>query len=72
MDDYAANRLEIVNGHATGRLLPAMAERHSKAKWIELLNAASSALRFLLFRQHFDFKLTLNRRDTGGGQPDFR
>jgi HAD superfamily hydrolase (TIGR01490 family) len=34
IDDYVANRLEFVNGHATGRLLPPVMASATKAKWI--------------------------------------
>ncbi len=34
IDDYAANRLEFVNGYATGRLLPPIMASATKAKWI--------------------------------------
>ena len=34
MDDYVANRLEFVNGYATGRLLPPVMASATKAKWI--------------------------------------
>lgn len=34
IDDYAANRLEFVNGFATGRLLPPVMASATKAKWI--------------------------------------
>jgi HAD superfamily hydrolase (TIGR01490 family) len=34
IDDYAANRLEFVNGYATGRLLPPVMASATKAKWI--------------------------------------
>jgi HAD superfamily hydrolase (TIGR01490 family) len=34
IDDYAANRLEFVNGYATGRLLPPVMAAATKAKWI--------------------------------------
>lgn len=34
IDDFAANRLEFVNGYATGRLLPPIMASATKAKWI--------------------------------------
>lgn len=34
IDDYVANRLEFVNGYATGRLLPPVMASATKAKWI--------------------------------------
>ena len=34
IDDFAANRLEFVNGYATGRLLPPVMASATKAKWI--------------------------------------
>ena len=34
IDDYVANRLEFVNGHATGRLMPPVMASATKAKWI--------------------------------------
>lgn len=34
IDDYAANRLEFVNGVATGRLLPPVLAAATKASWI--------------------------------------
>ncbi len=34
IDEFAANRLEFVNGHATGRLLPPVMASATKAKWI--------------------------------------
>ncbi len=34
IDDFAANRLEFVNGYATGRLLPPVMAAATKAKWI--------------------------------------
>ena len=34
IDDYAANRLEFVNGVATGRLLPPVLASATKASWI--------------------------------------
>ena len=34
IDVYAANRLEFVNGYATGRLLPPVMASATKAKWI--------------------------------------
>lgn len=34
IDEYAANRLEFVNGYATGRLLPPVMASATKAKWI--------------------------------------
>jgi len=34
IDDYVANRLEFVNGVATGRLLPPVLASATKAKWI--------------------------------------
>lgn len=34
IDDYAANRLEFVNGYATGRLLPPVMASATKARWI--------------------------------------
>ena len=34
IDDYVANRLEFVNGYATGRVLPPVMASATKAKWI--------------------------------------
>jgi HAD superfamily hydrolase (TIGR01490 family) len=34
IDDYVANRLEFVNGYATGRLMPPVMASATKAKWI--------------------------------------
>ena len=34
IDEYAANRLEFVNGYATGRLLPPVMASATKARWI--------------------------------------
>jgi HAD superfamily hydrolase (TIGR01490 family) len=34
IDDYVANRLEFVNGEATGRLLPPMIAAATKASWM--------------------------------------
>lgn len=34
IDDFAANRLEFVNGYATGRLLPPVMASATKATWI--------------------------------------
>ena len=34
IDDFMANRLEFVNGYATGRLLPPVMASATKAKWI--------------------------------------
>jgi len=34
IEDYVANRLEFVNGYATGRLLPPVMASATKAKWI--------------------------------------
>ncbi len=34
VDDFVANRLEFVNGYATGRLLPPVMASATKAKWI--------------------------------------
>jgi HAD superfamily hydrolase (TIGR01490 family) len=34
IDDFAANRLEFVNGYATGRILPPVMASATKAKWI--------------------------------------
>jgi HAD superfamily hydrolase (TIGR01490 family) len=34
IDDWAANRLEFVNGYATGRILPPIMASATKAKWI--------------------------------------
>ncbi len=34
IDEYVANRLEFVNGYATGRLLPPVMAAATKAKWI--------------------------------------
>ncbi len=34
IDDYVANRLEFVNGYATGRVLPPVMAAATKAKWI--------------------------------------
>lgn len=34
IDEYVANRLEFVNGYATGRLLPPVMASATKAKWI--------------------------------------
>jgi HAD superfamily hydrolase (TIGR01490 family) len=34
IDEYAANRLEFVNGEATGRILPPVMASATKAKWI--------------------------------------
>lgn len=34
IDEFAANRLEFVNGYATGRLLPPVMASATKAKWI--------------------------------------
>jgi HAD superfamily hydrolase (TIGR01490 family) len=34
IDDFAANRLEFVNGYATGRLLPPIMASATKATWI--------------------------------------
>lgn len=34
VDDYVANRLEFVNGYATGRLLPPVMASATKAKWM--------------------------------------
>lgn len=34
IDDYVANRLEFVNGYATGRVLPPVTASATKAKWI--------------------------------------
>ena len=34
IDDYVANRLEFVNGYATGRVLPPVMASATKAAWI--------------------------------------
>lgn len=34
IDEYAANRLEFVNGYATGRILPPVMAAATKAKWM--------------------------------------
>jgi HAD superfamily hydrolase (TIGR01490 family) len=34
IDDWVANRLEFVNGEATGRVLPPVMASATKAKWI--------------------------------------
>jgi HAD superfamily hydrolase (TIGR01490 family) len=34
IDEFVANRLELVNGYATGRLLPPVMASATKAKWI--------------------------------------
>lgn len=34
IDDFVANRLEFVNGYATGRILPPVLASATKAKWI--------------------------------------
>ena len=34
IEDYVANRLEFVNGYATGRVLPPVMASATKAKWI--------------------------------------
>lgn len=34
IDDYVANRLEFVNGYATGRVLPPVMASATKAKWM--------------------------------------
>ena len=34
IDEYAANRLEFVNGYATGRILPPIMASATKAKWM--------------------------------------
>ncbi len=34
IDDYKANKLEFVNGYATGRILPPIMASATKAKWI--------------------------------------
>ncbi|MBS1797164.1 MAG: HAD-IB family hydrolase [Acidobacteria bacterium] len=34
IDDYVANRLEFVNGYATGRILPPVMASATKAKWM--------------------------------------
>jgi len=34
VDDFVANRLEFVNGYATGRLLPPVMASATKARWI--------------------------------------
>ncbi|HEX8289430.1 MAG TPA: HAD-IB family hydrolase [Pyrinomonadaceae bacterium] len=34
IDDYKANRLEFVNGYATGRILPPVMASATKAKWM--------------------------------------
>ncbi|MEQ1646478.1 MAG: HAD family phosphatase, partial [Pyrinomonadaceae bacterium] len=34
IDDYVANRLEFVNGYATGRVLPPVMASATKAQWI--------------------------------------
>ena len=34
IDDYVANRMEFVNGYATGRVLPPVMASATKAKWI--------------------------------------
>ncbi|MCS6873451.1 MAG: HAD family phosphatase [Pyrinomonadaceae bacterium] len=34
IDEYAANRLEFVNGYATGRVLPPVMASATKARWI--------------------------------------
>jgi HAD superfamily hydrolase (TIGR01490 family) len=34
IDEYAANRLEFVNGYATGRILPPVMASATKAKWM--------------------------------------
>jgi HAD superfamily hydrolase (TIGR01490 family) len=34
IEDYVANRLEMVNGYATGRLLPPVMASATKARWI--------------------------------------
>ena len=34
IEDYAANRLEFVNGYATGRILPPVMASATKAKWM--------------------------------------
>ncbi len=34
IDDFAANRLEFVNGYATGRILPPVMASATKAKWM--------------------------------------
>lgn len=48
IEEYVANRLEFVNGYATGRLLPPVLASATKAKWIreyaeqEAINLSSS------------------------------
>jgi len=34
IDDFVANRLEFVNGYATGRILPPVMASATKAKWM--------------------------------------
>ncbi|HEY0658093.1 MAG TPA: HAD family phosphatase [Pyrinomonadaceae bacterium] len=34
IDEYAANRLEFVNGYATGRIMPPVMSSATKAKWM--------------------------------------
>ncbi|HNQ14732.1 MAG TPA: HAD family phosphatase, partial [Pyrinomonadaceae bacterium] len=34
IDDYVANRLEFVNGYATGRVMPPVMASATKAKWM--------------------------------------
>ncbi len=36
VDDYVANRLEFVNGVATGRLLPPVMAAATKASWMRI------------------------------------
>ena len=74
IDDYVANRLEFVNGYATGRILPPVMASATKAKWMreyaerENINLSES---YRLFRQHLGSADALDCRSSGGRQSRF-
>ena len=72
VDDFVANRLEFVNGVATGRLLPPVLASATKASWIRTY-AEREGLKperlLRLQRQHERPAHALNRRPPRRGQP---
>ena len=72
--EYVTNRLEFVNGMATGRLLPPVMAAATKASWIRTYTEREGHQpeRLLrLYRQHERSADAVDRRSSGGDQPGY-
>ncbi len=72
IDDYVTNRLEFVDGYATGRLLPPVMAAATKASWMRIYAEKErlEPVRLLrLLRQHERPAHALGRRAPDGRQP---